>query len=47
MYYVGEGELYSDTLALNDLRNAAQSAWLEELQSGYETKDGFGLRFVK
>ena len=47
MYYVGEGELYSDTLALNDLRSAAQSAWLEELQSGYETKDGFGLRFVK
>ena len=47
MYYVGEGELYSDTIALNDLRSAAEEAWMTELLSGYETKDGFGLRFVK
>ncbi len=47
MYYVGEGGLYSDTLSLSDLREADQTAWLEELLGGYETKDGFGMKFVK
>ena len=47
MYFVGEGERYSDVLARNDLRTADQEAWMEELLSGYETSEGFGMRFVK
>ena len=46
MYYVGEGQQYSDYIAEIDLRNADTSAWLEELMAQYETKEGFGMRLV-
>lgn len=46
MYYVGEGQQYSDYLAETDLSTAALSAWLEELTAPYETSEGFGMRFV-
>ena len=46
MYYVGEGQQYSDYIAENDLRNTATSAWLEELMAQYETGEGFGMRLV-
>lgn len=46
MYYVGEGELYSDLIAESDLRNTALSEWLDELVSGYESSEGFGMKLV-
>lgn len=46
MYFVGEGQQYSDYIADIDLRNADTSAWLEELMAQYETKEGFGMRLV-
>lgn len=46
MYYVGEGELYSDYIARNALTNNAMSNWVTERVSGYEAKTGFGLHWV-
>ena len=46
MYFVGEGQQYSDYIAETDLRNAATSAWLEELMAQYETGEGFGMKLV-
>lgn len=46
IYYVGEGELYSDYIARNALLNNDMSNWITELVSGYEAKTGFGLRLV-
>ena len=46
MYFVGEGQQYSDYIAEIDLRNADTSAWLEELMAQYETKEGSGMRLV-
>ena len=46
MYYVGEGDLYSDYIARSVLLNADMSAWLDELLSGYEAVPGFGYRMV-
>ena len=46
MYYVGEGQQYSDYIAETDLRNTATTQWLEELMAQYETKEGFGMKLV-
>jgi len=46
MYYVGEGEMYSDIIAKSDLVNAAVSEWLGTLTEGLEAEYGFGYRFV-
>ena len=46
MYFVGEGEQYSDYLAKNSLLTADMNAWLEELTSAYETSVGSGISFV-
>lgn len=46
MYYVGEGELYSDYIAKTAMLNNDMSNWITELVSGYEAKTGFGLRLV-
>ena len=46
MYYVGEGELYSDLIAESSLINQAMSEWLNALQEGYEPSTGFWLRLV-
>ena len=46
MYFVGEGEQYSDYLAEQNLRSADMNAWIEELTSAYETSVGGGISFV-
>lgn len=46
MYFVGEGEQYSDYLAKNSLLTTDMNAWLEELTSAYETSVGSGISFV-
>lgn len=46
MYYVGEGPLYSNVIAENDLRSAAVNEWFESLIAPYEAKEGFGMRLV-
>ena len=46
MYFVGEGEQYSDYLAKNSLLTSDMNAWLEELTSAYETSVGSGISFV-
>ncbi len=46
MYYVGEGELYSNTIAEEDLRSADTETWLKELTDSYTTGEGFGMKFV-
>ena len=46
MYYVGEGQQYSDYIAELDMRNADTTEWLNELTAKYETKEGFGMRLV-
>lgn len=40
MYYVGEGENYCDVIAGRELRDAAQSAWLEEIAAQQEAVPG-------
>lgn len=37
IYFVGEGELYSNELARNDLQNEAVSDWLTEITPAYKT----------
>lgn len=46
MYYVGQGELYSNYLAGQDLRAADLTAWMDELTSGYEAVVKSGIRYV-
>ena len=46
MYFVGEGELYSNTIAESDLRSTAVSEKLEELTAVYPVSEGFGMKFV-
>ena len=46
MYYVGEGELYSNTIAAQDLRSTDAETWLQELTDSYTTREGFGMKFV-
>ena len=46
MYYVGEGQMYSDYIAETELRNTATAQWLEELMAQYETREGFGMKLV-
>lgn len=46
MYYVGEGEMYSETIAKNDLLNTAIGDWLAAMGEGISPVYGFGLRFV-
>ena len=46
MYFVGEGETYSNVIADSDLRNEAASAWIEEREAANPTKEGFGMKFV-
>lgn len=46
MYYVGEGEQYSDYIARNALLSTDMEQWLTELTEGYEVAYGFGSRFV-
>ncbi len=46
MYYVGEGELYSDIIARNALMSQDESAWLEEITASYEPVEGFWVRLV-
>lgn len=37
MYYVGEGELYSNTIARNALSSEALSSWIEEITPEYKS----------
>ena len=46
MYYVGQGELYSNYLAGQDLRATDLTAWMDELTSGYEAVVKSGIRYV-
>ena len=46
MYYVGEGELYSNVLAENSLVSQAMRDWLTALTEGYTPDAGFWLRLV-
>ena len=46
MYFVSEGEQYSDVIARSDLLNQDMSQWLTELTEAYEAVEGFGYRFV-
>ncbi len=46
IYFVGEGELYSNTLAEQSLRSADAESWLSELTGSYTTGEGFGMKFV-
>lgn len=46
MYYVGEGELYSNYLARTDLQSEAMENWNSELAEACTVEEGFGFRFV-
>ena len=46
MYYVGEGEQYSDYIARTALLSEDMNEWLTGLTEGYEATPGFGMRFV-
>ena len=46
MYYVGEGEQYSDYIARTALSNEDLQAWIDEVTAGYEATEHYGLRFV-
>ena len=46
MYYVGEGELYSNVIARDELVNTAMTEWLAELVKNYEAKEGYFMRLV-
>jgi hypothetical protein len=43
---VGEGELYSSSIAENELRSADVNAWMEQAEAANPAKDGFGMKFV-
>ena len=46
MYYVGEGQLYSNTIAQSDLQSEAMDSWTSELSEACTVTRGFGFRFV-
>ena len=46
MYYVGEGELHSISIAKSNLENEATNSWLSELTEACTVTEGFGFRFV-
>ncbi len=46
VYYVGEGDLYSNYIAKTALQSEAMSEWTSELNDAVEIKEGFGFRFV-
>ena len=46
MYYVGEGDLYSNVLAQSALQSDAMSSWTSELTDACTVTEGFGFRFV-
>ena len=46
MYYVGEGQQYSDVLAKDSLATAALDALFAEHSEGLSVDRGFGFRFV-
>lgn len=46
MYYVGEGELYSNAIAEADLKNTALNEWLTALTENYSISTAFGLKLV-
>ena len=46
VYYVGDGELYSDYIAKTALQSEAMSDWANELNEACTVTEGFGFRFV-
>ena len=46
VYYVGDGELYSDYIAKTALQSEAMSDWSNELSEACPVTEGFGFRFV-
>ena len=46
VYYVGDGELYSDYIAKTALQSEAMSDWSNELNEACPVTEGFGFRFV-
>ena len=46
MYYVGEGELYSNVIAENDLGSTAVGEWMAELTAPYSAEETFWIRRV-
>lgn len=46
MYFVGEGEQYSDVIAETALKTDDLNTWLEDLVSGYEAVKGSGYRWI-
>ncbi len=46
MYFVGEGQQYSDYIAESELLGNDVSAWMDELCAAYEGSEGFGMRLV-
>ena len=46
MYYVGDGMLYSSSIAQSDMRTEAVEEWMTKAEEANPTKDGFGMKFV-
>ena len=46
MYYVGEGDLYSNVIAENALRSSDVSAWMDELTAPYSPVEKFWIKLV-
>ena len=46
MYYVGQGDLYSNVLAESEMRSNSLNDWMNDLVLPYEPVEGFWLRLV-
>ena len=46
MYYVGEGDLYSNVIAENAIRSESASAWLSDLMLPYTPTETYWIRLV-
>ena len=46
MYYVGEGDLYSNVIAESALRSSDVSAWMDELSAPYSPVEKFWIKLV-
>ena len=46
MYYVGEGDLYSNTIARSDLLNRDMQEWIDGLTANYEAVPGSAYRRI-
>ena len=46
MYYVGEGDLYSNVIADSALRSSDVSAWMDELSAPYSPVEKFWIKLV-